>query len=112
MSINVAMIALMRVRLMILLLLHWASFFIPTAAPLSHFDTIFNVRISSITSEVISGNLFGMVKVINSITTAIIAFITTLVVLVMVRTRLLMCVTSVIVCEVVVLHVVGTANAR
>ena len=96
MSINVAMIALMRVRLMILLLLHWASFFIPTAASLSHFDTIFNVRIASITSEIISGNLFGMVVVINSITTAIIAFITTLVVLVMVRTRLLMCVTSII----------------
>ena len=53
-----------------------------------------------------------MVVVINSITTAIIAFITTLVVLVMVRMRLLMCVTSVIVCEVVVLHVVGTAHAR
>lgn len=105
------MVALVRRRLMILLLLYWTTCFIPTAAPLSHFDTIFYIGIATITSEIISCHLIRMMIVINTITATIIAFVTSLVALIMVWTRLLVRVTSVIAPHIVVLHVVGTTHA-
>jgi hypothetical protein len=52
-----------------------------------------------------------MMVVINTITATIIAFVTGLVALIMVWTRLLVRVTSVIATHIVVLHVVGTTHA-